>query len=131
MLSQARDRSDSCVDAVAVARGLARHDDAQKARALVLRLVALSGGDFDSFALLENEVVILDVEGQFAFEHVEKLARMDMGMADLGGAGGHEFFDHAQLRGLDQVPAVAIGGLRATPFIVLGGLRTDYLRGHV
>ena len=84
-----------CVDAVAVTWGLAGHDDAQRACAFVLRLVALAGGDFDSFSFLEDEVVILDFERQFALENVEELAGVDVGMAGFLGPGRHQFFDYA------------------------------------
>jgi len=34
---------------------------------------------------LKDEVVMLDLHGQFAFENVEELARVDVGMADFAG----------------------------------------------
>ena len=91
----------------------------------------LAGRNLNSLALLENEEVVLNIHGQFAFEHVEELARVDVGMADLAGSGRHEFFDNAEIRGFDEVPAVAIGFLSAAPFIMFGGFDADYLCRHV
>lgn len=90
----------------------------------------LAGGDFDAFAFPKNEVVIFDLHGQFAFENVEELAGVDVGMPGFLGAGGHEFFDNAKFRRFDEVPAVTVGCLGASPFIVFGGLYADYFCGH-
>jgi hypothetical protein len=57
--------------------------------------VPLAGGDFDSLALMKDEIVMFDFESQLAFENVEELAGMDVGMAGFPGAWGHEFFDYA------------------------------------
>ena len=120
-----------CFDTVAVAGGLAGDDDAEGVRAFIRRLVLLARGDFDAFAFLKDEVVIFDFDGQFAFEDVEELAGVDVGVADFLGSGRHELFDDAQVRRPDQVPAVTVGRLEASPFIVFGGAGADYFRGHV
>ena len=49
----------------------------------------LAGRNLDSLAFLKNEEVVLNIHGQFAFENVEELARVDVGMADLAGPGRH------------------------------------------
>jgi hypothetical protein len=36
----------------------------------------LARGDFDTFAGMKNQVMILDLYGEFAFQNVETLARM-------------------------------------------------------
>jgi hypothetical protein len=92
--------------------------------------MTLPGGDFYAFAFMENEIVIFDFHGQLAFENVEELAGVDVGMEGFLGTWGHEFFDNAKFGRLDQVPAVAIGCLGASPFIVFGGLGANYFCGH-
>jgi hypothetical protein len=78
-------RAGSGVDAIAVAGRLTGDDDADGARTFVQRLMLLAGGDLDSISFLKDEVVMLDLHGQFAFENVEELARVDVGMADFAG----------------------------------------------
>jgi len=84
-----------CFDAVAVARGMTSDDDAERVRTFVRRLVLLARGDFDAFAFLKDEVVIFDFDGQFAFEDIEELAGVDVGVAGFLGSGRHELFDDA------------------------------------
>jgi hypothetical protein len=81
----------------------------------------LAGRDLEAFAGLKDKVVMFDFESQLSFEDVEKLARVDVGVAGFAGAGGHEFFDDAQLGCFDEVPTVAVGCLRASPLVVFGG----------
>jgi hypothetical protein len=90
----------------------------------------LARGDLEAFASLKQEVVMFDFEGQFSFEDVEKLARVDVGVTGFAGARRHEFFDDAEFGSLDEVPAVAVGSLRASPLVVLGGFYVDDLCWH-
>ena len=48
-----------------------------------------------------------------------------MGVANLAGAGWHEFFDEAELGRFDEVPALAVGALWASLFVVFGGFCAD------
>ena len=85
---------------------------------------------FESFTGLKDKVVMLYLEGQFSFEDVEKLARVDVEVTDFAGAGRHEFFDDAESGSLDEVPAVAVGFLWASPLIVFRGFCADNLCRH-
>ncbi len=77
------------IDAVAVAGGgLAGDEDSHGALAAVDGLVGLAGGDLDSLAGLEGEVVVLDLEGELALEDEEELAGTGVVVASLAGAGG-------------------------------------------
>jgi hypothetical protein len=93
--------------------------------AAIQRLMLLTWRDLDPFTSVKDEVVVFDFQGQLSFEHEEKLAGMDMGVAGLTGTRRHKLFDDAEFAGLDEVPAVAIRPLRAAPFVVLGRFRTD------
>ena len=77
------------VDAVAVAGRLAGDDDADWGGAPVNGLMRLAGGDLDSLAWLEGEVVMLDLYGEFALEDVEELAGARVMVTGFAGAGGH------------------------------------------
>jgi hypothetical protein len=44
------------------------YDDAQRSRAFVERLVLLAGGYLDSVSWFQDEVVVLNFDGEFAFE---------------------------------------------------------------
>ena len=57
--------------------------------------MALAWRDLESFPGLKNKVMMLDLESQFSFEDVEKLARVDVGVPGFAGAGRHELFDDA------------------------------------
>ena len=113
-----------------MAWGLAGDQHTHGFSAAIEGLVALAGRDFESFTGLEDEVVMLDFESEFAFEDEEELARVKVGVAGLAGAGRHEFFDDAQLRSFYEMPAVAVGCLRASPLVVLGGFCADDLGWH-
>jgi hypothetical protein len=93
--------------------------------------MALTGRDLESFTGLKNKVVMFHLHGQFSFEDVEELARVDVGVTGLAGAGRHELFDDAEFGRFDKVPTVAGGSLRASPFIVFGGFWADGLGRHV
>jgi hypothetical protein len=58
-------------------------------------LVFLAGENFQSFAGLEDEVVMVNFEGQLSIQHVEELAGARMVVAYLAGAGRHELFNDA------------------------------------
>jgi hypothetical protein len=49
----------------------------------------LAGGDFEAFAGVEDDVMVVDFEGEFSFEDVEELTGVDVGVANFGCAGGH------------------------------------------
>src|SRR5258708_5524147 len=76
------------IDAVAVAGGLAGDEDSHGALAAVDGLVGLAGGDLDSLAGLEGEVVVLDLEGELALEDEEELAGTGGGVAESAGDEG-------------------------------------------
>jgi hypothetical protein len=90
----------------------------------------LAGGDFESFPGMKKKIVMLYFEGQFSFEHEEKLTGMHVGVPGLAGVGRHEFFDDAEFWRFYEVPAVAVGALRASPFVVFGGFYADGLCRH-
>jgi hypothetical protein len=69
----------------------------------------LARGDFESFASVEHEALVIDFEGEFSFEDEEELASVNVGVANLAGAGWHEFFDDAEGGSFDEMPAVAVG----------------------
>ena len=92
--------------------------------------MALAWRDLESFPGLKNKVMMLDLESQFSFEDVEKLARVDVGVPGFAGAGRHELFDDAEFGSLDKVPAVAVGSLWASPLVVFGGFCVDDLCRH-
>lgn len=101
--------------------------NAEGIRPFIGGLMLLAGRNFDAFPFFENKLVILDLHGQFAFEDIKKLAGLDVEMAAFAGRRGHKFFDHAELRGFHQVPAVA----GASPVVVFGGFYAGYRGGHV
>jgi hypothetical protein len=85
----------------------------------------LAGGDFEAFAGVEDDVVVVDFEGEFSLEDVEELMGVDVGVTGFAGAGRHELFDDAEFGGTDEVPAVAVCGLWASPLVVFGGFCAD------
>jgi hypothetical protein len=89
--------------------------------------VRLAGRDFKSFAGLEDEVVMLDFEGEFSFEDEEELARAEVGVASFAGAGRHELFDDAEFGSFHEMPTVTVGSVDAAPLIVFRGSRADDL----
>ena len=103
--------------AVAGAGRLTGNDDADRSGVVVDGLMSLARCDLDSLPWLESEVVMLDLDGEFALEDVEELAGTRVAVAGFAGAWGHEFFDDAEVGGADEVPAVAV----VAPGVVLGG----------
>ena len=89
--------------------------------------MVLVGGDLEAFAGMEDEVVVVDFEGEFALEDKEKLACVGVGVTCLAGVWRHELFDDAEFGSFDEVPAIAVGALRASPFVLFGGLCADDL----
>jgi hypothetical protein len=75
--------------AIAVAWGLAGDEEAGGGCASVEGLMLLAGGDFEAFAGVEDDVVVVDFEGEFSFEDVEELTGVDVGVAGLAGVGWH------------------------------------------
>jgi hypothetical protein len=118
------------VDPVAVTGGLAGYEDAGGGGAAIDGLMRLAGGDLDSLACLEGEIVVLDLHGEFAMEDVEELAGAGVVVAGLAGAGRHELFDDAEVGSVDEVPAVAVGFVGAAPGVVLGGVGGDGFGRH-
>ncbi len=80
---------DLVVDAVAVAGRLTGDDDADRSGAAVDGLMGLAGGDLDSLSWVEGEVVMFDLDGEFALEDVEELAGTGVVVAGFAGAWGH------------------------------------------
>jgi hypothetical protein len=87
--------------AVAGAGRLTGNDDADRSGAAVDGLMSLARCDLDSLPWLESEVVMLDLDGEFALEDVEELAGTRVAVAGFAGAWGHEFFDDAEVGGAD------------------------------
>lgn len=113
-----------------MAGGLAGDEDADWDGVPVDGLVGLAGGYLDSLACLESDVVVLDLDGQFAVEDVEELAGVGVVVAGLCCVGGHCFFDDAEFRCADEVPAVAVGFAGAAPGVVFGVGGGDDPCGH-
>jgi hypothetical protein len=90
----------------------------------------LARRDFEAFSRLKNKVVMFDFEGEFSFQHKEKLACVDVGVTSLAGAGRHEFFDDAELRCFDEMPTVTVVSLWPSPFVMVGGFCTNDLCWH-
>ena len=59
--------------AVAGAGRLTGNDDADRSGAAVDGLMSLASGDLDSLPWLESEVVMLDLDGEFALEDVRRI----------------------------------------------------------
>jgi len=93
-------------------------------------LMLLAWRDFNSFSGLEDEVVMLDFDGEFSFEHQEELTCVDVGVTDLAGAGRHEFFNDAELRRFNEVPAITACSIRTSPFVVFRRFCADDLCWH-
>jgi hypothetical protein len=115
----------SQIDSVAVARGLACNQYADRVCTSVERLVGLVGGDFEAFACLKDKVLPVNFEGQDSVEDVEELSRVEMVVTTLTCAGRHELFDDAEACRLDQMPAVAVDSQIASPLVVVSGLCAD------
>ena len=113
-----------------MAGGLAGDYYADGGGAAINGLMGLAGSDLDSLAFLEGEVVVLNLHCEFAVEDVEELACVRVVVASLAGAGGHEFFDDAEVGRADEVPAVAVGFVGAAPGVVLGVDGGDGFRRH-
>ena len=78
-----------------MACGLAGDEEVCRGRASIDGLMDLARGDFETFAGVEDKVVMLDFEGEFSFEDEEELACLNVEVACLAGAGRHGFFDDA------------------------------------
>jgi len=64
-----------CRDPVAVAWGLAGDEETGRGCASVDSLMVLAGGNFEAFAGVNHEVMMLYFKREFSFEDVEELAR--------------------------------------------------------
>jgi hypothetical protein len=89
-------------------------------RTFIQSLMPLAWENLDSFACLKNKIMMFDFQSQLTFENEKELVRMDVRMSSLTRAGGHEFFDDAEVWRLDEVPAVAVSSLLSTPFVAFG-----------
>ncbi len=119
-----------CDDPVSVTWGLAGDEHSHRGGTSIDCLMLLAGGNFESFACVKDEVVVLYFECEFSFEDEEKLTRVNVRMAGLAGVGRHEFFNDAEFGCFDEVPAVAVSCLRASPLVMLGRFCADDLCGH-
>jgi len=90
----------------------------------------LAGRDFDALTWVQDEVVVLDGDGELAGEDEEELAGAGVMMRGFGDARRKAFFDDVEVGGLDEVPAVAIVIVGASPGVMLGGGGIDYFGGH-
>jgi len=63
---------------------------------------------------------MLNLHREFSFKNKEKLSSAIVGMSSFVCSWWHQFFDNAQFRRFDQMPAFAICTIRPTPFVVLG-----------
>jgi hypothetical protein len=113
-----------------VAWGLAGDEEAGRGCASVDGLMVLAGGDFESFAGVKDEVVAVDFESELSFKHEEELAGVNVEVASLAGAGGHELFDDAEFGCFDEMPTIAVRALGASPLVVFGGFCADDLGRH-
>jgi hypothetical protein len=57
--------------------------------------MVLAGSDLEPFACVKDEFMMLYFEGEFSFEDEKELTCVNMGVANLAGAGRHELFDNA------------------------------------
>jgi hypothetical protein len=95
-------------------------DHPHRMRTFIQRLMPLACDNLDSFACFKNKVMMFDFQGQLTFKNEKELARMDVGMSSLTRAGGHEFFNNAEVWRFDEVPAITVSSLLSTPFVVFG-----------
>lgn len=87
---------------------------------MVPRLMLLAGRDLNSLTRVKDELVMLDLHRQLAFENIKELASAVVMVAGLAGAGGHPLLDDVELGRLDEVPAVAGVVAGAAPLVVFG-----------
>lgn len=80
-------------DPISVARRLAGHQKAHCASALVHGLMRLPGSDLDSVPFGQDQDMMLNLHGQFAFQYEEELACTLVMMPYLAGARWHLLFD--------------------------------------
>jgi hypothetical protein len=83
----------------------------------------MPGCDLEPIPSAKNEIMMVDFQRQFAFKNQEELASMKVRMSRLARARGHQLFDHAEVRRLDQVPAIAVCSVRTSPLVMFSGSR--------
>jgi len=105
-------------------------DHANRLGASIQRLMLLAWGNLDSFMRVKDKMMMFDFQGQLPFQNVEELACADVRMSGLACAGRHEFFDNAEVRCFDEMPAAAVGSLLAAPFVMLSRCCADYFCRH-
>src|SRR5215475_5540803 len=101
-------------------RGLAGDEDAKCSCATVHRLMLLAGRDLDAFPGAGDELMVLDLHGQFTLEDVEELPGALVMVACFAGAWGHQLVDDVEFGRADDIPAVTVAVVRTAPFVVLG-----------
>lgn len=105
-------------------------DHANRLCASIQRLMLLAWGNLDSFMRVKDKMMMFDFQGQLPFQNVEELACMDVRMSGLACAGRHEFFDNAEVRCFDEMPAVAVSSLLPAPFVMFSRCCADYFCRH-
>ena len=95
-------------NAVAVAWGLAGDQHAHGLGAAIECLVTLARRDFNAFAGLQDEVVLLDFESEFSFEDEEELPCAKVVVPGLASVRRHKLFNDAEVGSFHQMPAVAV-----------------------
>src|SRR5579859_1086711 len=118
---ESRENRELFVDPVAAGGWLRDNQEPHGLRGRIANLVARARQDSDSAARRYQRLLAIHFHQDLAAENVEELLGVLVMMANLGGARGHELFDHTQVLVSDQVPAIAVD----TPAIVFGVLAAD------
>jgi len=105
---------------IAVAWGLAGDQHAHGLGAAIECLVTLARRDFNAFAGLQDEVVLLDFESEFSFEDEEELPCAKVVVPGLASVRRHKLFNDAEVGSFHQMPAVAVCPFWASPLVVFG-----------
>jgi len=95
----------------------------------ILQLVRCARWNPNPFSCGQNDGPAINFHDGFAREYVEKLLRMMVEVANLHSVCRHAFLNHAELRILHQVPAIAL----VAPRVMLSGSfadRCDFLTIH-
>lgn len=83
--------------------------------------MAFAGEDAYTASGADQQRLSFDLHEDFAVKDVKELLCFLVVMANLGRARRHDFFDHAQLLMIDEVPGVAV----CSPAIVLRVFAAD------
>ena len=115
---------------VPVAGWLTCHDHSHRLFTSVHSLMLLSRSDLQPLPCEKQEVMVFHFHRQFSFEYEEKLPSSDMKVTLFLCSRRHQFFDNAQIGGLDQMPAIARVPTRTAPLVVFSGFSANDLRRH-